>query len=54
MSAPEVVLEPQAAEFAAATADPPYLFNLGPVEGRKTVDEVQAGEIVKPGSARSG
>ncbi|MCL3819358.1 alpha/beta hydrolase [Aeromicrobium wangtongii] len=48
MSASEVVLEPQAAEFAAATADPPYLFDLGPVDGRKTVDEVQAGKIAKP------
>ena len=48
MSASEVVLEPQAAEFAAATADPPYLFDLGPVDGRKTVDDVQAGEIAKP------
>lgn len=28
-------LEPQAAEFAAATADPLYLFDLGPVDGRK-------------------
>ncbi len=42
------VLETAAAEFAAATADPPYLFDLGPVEGRKTVDEVQSGEIDKP------
>jgi acetyl esterase len=43
-----VVLEPAAEEFAAATADPPYLFDLGPVEGRKTVDEVQGGDIEKP------
>ena len=43
-----VVLEPAAQEFAAATADPPYLFDLGPVEGRKTVDEVQSGEVEKP------
>jgi acetyl esterase len=42
------VLETAAAEFAAATAKPPYLFDLGPVEGRKTVDEVQSGEIAKP------
>ncbi|MEU0414142.1 alpha/beta hydrolase [Streptomyces griseorubiginosus] len=42
------VLEPAAAEFAAATANPPYLFDLGPVEGRKAVDEVQSGDIVKP------
>ncbi len=48
MTANEVVLEPQAADFAAATADPPYLFDLGPTEGRKTVDEVQSGAITKP------
>ncbi|GLY05597.1 MULTISPECIES: alpha/beta hydrolase [Actinoplanes] len=45
---PRVVLETAAAEFAAATANPPYLFDLGPAEGRKTVDEVQSGEIDKP------
>ncbi|MFP1624501.1 alpha/beta hydrolase [Streptomyces sp. 5K101] len=42
------VLEPAAAAFAEATANPPYLFDLGPAEGRKTVDEVQSGEIGKP------
>jgi acetyl esterase/lipase len=48
MSYPKPVLEPAAAEFAAATANPPYLFDLGPEVGRKTVDEVQSGEIAKP------
>ncbi|WP_367318954.1 alpha/beta hydrolase [Streptomyces sp. HUAS ZL42] len=42
------VLEPAAQAFAEATANPPYLFDLGPVEGRKTVDEVQSGDIAKP------
>jgi acetyl esterase/lipase len=42
------VLEPAAAAFAEATAKPPYLFDLGPAEGRRTVDEVQSGEITKP------
>ncbi|KOV82886.1 alpha/beta hydrolase [Nocardia sp. NRRL S-836] len=42
------VLEPAAAEFAAATAKPPYLFDLGPGEGRKAVDEVQSGAVDKP------
>ncbi|MGW5479209.1 alpha/beta hydrolase [Streptomyces sp. NPDC004008] len=42
------VLEPAAAAFAEATANPPYLFDLGPAEGRKAVDEVQSGEISKP------
>ena len=45
---PQVVLEPAAAEFAAATANPPYLFDLPPAEGRKLVDEVQSGDITKP------
>ncbi|GII52658.1 esterase [Planotetraspora thailandica] len=42
------VLEPAAAAFAQATANPPYLFDLPPVEGRKAVDEVQSSEIAKP------
>ena len=45
--APTVVLEPAAQEFADATANPPFLADLGPVEGRKTVDEVQSGDIAK-------
>jgi len=47
-TAPRPVLEPAAQAFAEATANPPYLFDLGPAEGRKTVDEVQSGEIEKP------
>ena len=44
-----VVLEPAAQQFCDATADPPYVFELGPAEGRKTLDEVQAGPpITKP------
>ena len=39
MSYPTPVLEPAAAEFAAATANPPYLSDLGPEAGRRTVDE---------------
>ena len=42
------LLEPEAQAFVEATANPPYLFDLGPVEGRKAVDEVQSGEIAKP------
>jgi acetyl esterase/lipase len=42
------VLEPAAAAFASATSKPPFLFDLGPAEGRKAVDEVQSGEVVKP------
>jgi acetyl esterase/lipase len=47
-TAPRPVLEPAAQAFAEATANPPYLFDLGPVEGRKAVDEVQSGDIAKP------
>ena len=28
-----VVLEPAAQEFADATANPPYLYDLGPIRG---------------------
>ncbi|GAA2977772.1 alpha/beta hydrolase [Streptomyces lactacystinicus] len=41
-------LEPEAQAFAEATANPPYLFDLGPAKGREAVDEVQSGEIAKP------
>jgi len=42
------VLEPAAQAFVEATAQPPYLFDLGPEGGRKAVDEVQSGEVAKP------
>nr|WTB34717.1 alpha/beta hydrolase [Streptomyces sp. NBC_00830] len=42
------ILEPAAGAFAEATANPPYLFDLAPAEGRKAVDEVQSGDIEKP------
>ncbi|CAM3661922.1 alpha/beta hydrolase [Smaragdicoccus niigatensis] len=42
------VLEPEAADFAKATDNPPFLFQLPPAEGRKIVDEVQSSEIDKP------
>ncbi|MEV7977535.1 alpha/beta hydrolase [Streptomyces sp. NPDC086519] len=42
------VLEPAAQAFVEATANPPYLFDLDPAQGRKAVDEVQSGEIAKP------
>ncbi|MEV1085063.1 alpha/beta hydrolase [Streptomyces sp. NPDC050211] len=47
-TAPRPVLEPAAQAFTEATANPPYLFDLDPAEGRKTVDDVQSGEIEKP------
>jgi acetyl esterase/lipase len=42
------VLEPAAQAFAEATAQPPYLFQIPPEEGRKAVDDVQSGEVDKP------
>ena len=42
------VLEPAAQQFADATANPPYLFDLGPEKGREAVDQVQSGDIAKP------
>ncbi|MGW9448762.1 alpha/beta hydrolase [Streptomyces sp. NPDC055632] len=42
------VLEPAAAEFARATAQPPFLFQIPPAEGRKAVDEVQSGPVDLP------
>ncbi|MET7462200.1 alpha/beta hydrolase [Nonomuraea sp. NPDC005501] len=42
------VLEPAAQAFAEATAQPPYLFQLTPQEGRKAVDDVQSGPADKP------
>jgi acetyl esterase/lipase len=44
----KLVLEPAAQEFADATANPPFLFDLGPEKGREAVDEVQSGEIGRP------
>jgi acetyl esterase/lipase len=51
MAATEVsapVLESAAQAFAEATANPPFLFDLPPAEGRKAVDEVQSGDVDKP------
>lgn len=43
----KVQLEKAAQEFADATANPPYLFDLGPEKGREAVDEVQSDPIDK-------
>lgn len=43
-----VVLEPAAQAFAEATAKRPFLFELGPINGREVVDQVQSGLVVKP------
>src|SRR4051794_19491066 len=43
-----IQLEPEAEAFAQATANPPFLFGLGPEKGRVSVDEVQPGPVEKP------
>ncbi|MFX3631721.1 MAG: alpha/beta hydrolase [Candidatus Pristimantibacillus sp.] len=43
-----IILEPEAQKFVEATANPPYLFELGPDKGRLEVDKTQAGEVHKP------
>ena len=42
-----IQLESEAQAFAEATANPPYLFDLGPEKGRPVVDEVQSGAVDK-------
>jgi hypothetical protein len=41
-------VEPAAQAFVEATANPPFLFELLPAEGRKAVDDVQTSDIAKP------
>jgi acetyl esterase/lipase len=43
-----VDLEPQAKAVVDANVDPPFLFELGPDQGRRTVDQVQSGPVKKP------
>ena len=43
-----VDLEPQAKAVVDANANPPYLFELGPDQGRRTIDAVQSGPVKKP------
>lgn len=43
----EIQLEPEARDFAQATANPPFLFDLGLEKGRVTVDEVQSAPVDK-------
>ncbi|MGI5523854.1 alpha/beta hydrolase [Micromonospora sp. CA-259024] len=52
MSEVRPVLEPVAQAFAEATANPPYLFDLGPIEGRIAVDDVQSPEVKVPGTTK--
>jgi acetyl esterase len=43
-----VDLEPQAKAVVDANANPPYWFELGPEQGRRTIDAVQSGPVNKP------
>ena len=43
-----VDLEPQAKAVVDANAAPPFLFELGPDQGRRTIDELQSGPVKKP------
>src|SRR6266849_2215566 len=40
-----IQLEPEAQAFAEAVAKPPWLFTLGPEQGRIALDGVQAGQV---------
>jgi acetyl esterase/lipase len=44
---PDHVLEPAAQAFADATANPPFLYELGPEGARKVLDDVQAAPVAK-------
>jgi len=43
-----IALEPAAQAFVEATANPPFLYQLSPEDGRAAVDGVQDSEIWKP------
>jgi hypothetical protein len=49
-----VDLEPQAKAVVDANANPPYLFELGPDQGRRTIDAVQSGPVKKLTSTSTG
>ncbi len=40
-----IQLEPEAQAFAEAAAKQPWLFTLGPAQGRTALDEMQAGQV---------
>jgi acetyl esterase/lipase len=42
------ILEPAAQGIADATANPPFLYELGPEGARKVLDDLQAAPIAKP------
>lgn len=44
-TANEVVLEPEAQKVIKETANPPYLYDLGPQKGREQLNNTQAGHV---------
>lgn len=44
----QVKLEPAAEKFVQDTANPPFLFDLGPEKGREQVNQVQSSDVKKP------
>ncbi|MBL8826858.1 MAG: alpha/beta hydrolase [Planctomycetaceae bacterium] len=48
MSKIEFQLEPEAQVVVDQTANPPYLFDLGPEKGREFLEQLQSGPIAKP------
>jgi acetyl esterase len=48
IAANSVVLEPAAQELVESTANHPFLFELGPDEGRTTLDDLQASDVAQP------
>ena len=46
------ILEAAAQEFADATAQPPFLYELEPERARKVLDDIQATPVSKPDIAR--
>jgi acetyl esterase len=48
---PAVVLDRAAQAFADANAERPFLFELGPEQGRKVLEAVQSGPIARPAAA---
>jgi acetyl esterase len=48
VSTEQIPLEEAAQEFCDATANPPYLYDLGPEQGREVVNKTQSGPIAMP------
>src|SRR5262249_14552813 len=51
MTTTKPVLEPEAQKLADLTANPPFLYQLGPERARKVLDDIQAAPIEKPAVA---